>query len=94
LLDFPHLWPLVEGLSKCECVHFIHCVVIPHWNELDFLEFCLHSLVTTFLVERDVPQSDPPTLFYKQTMLLFSVSKISECFILSMPYFEPSETVT
>lgn len=94
LLDFPHLWPLVEGLSKCECVHFIHRVVIPHLNELDFLEFCLHSLVTTFLVESDDLQSDSTTLFYEQTVLLFSVSKLSECFILSMPYFEHSETVT
>ena len=47
LLDFPHLlWPLVEGLSKCERIDFIHCVVFPHLNELDCLEFCLHSLVS------------------------------------------------
>jgi len=94
LLDFPHLWPALEGLSKCEHIHFIHSVVIPHLHELDFLQFCLHSLVTTFLVESDDPRIDSTALFYEQTVLLFSVSNLSVSFVLSMPYFEPSETIT
>jgi len=36
LLDFLHLWPILEGLSKCEHIHFIRSVVIPHLHELDF----------------------------------------------------------
>jgi len=84
----------VEGLSKCEHIHFIRSVVIPHLHELDFLQFFLHSLVTTVLVESDDPLIDFTALFCEQTVLLFSVSNLSVSFVLSMPYFEPSETIT